>query len=174
VSLLRSAACFSGKRGILFSMTHQHGRAFAALFLASLLTASGQSRSSSGDVALRDFQAIGAPIWPMPVDPRIAATLRAIEPTQIEQTIAKLVSFRNRSTLSSMDTHLPPGTGVTAAANWQRSIMADRAGVKVSGEGADATCSVTLPISKDNMIFGVRAVGAAGHRSPAVVPWPER
>ena len=34
--------------------------------------------------------------------------------------------------------------------------------------------SVTLPISKDNTIFGVRSVDAAGHRSPAVYPWPTR
>jgi hypothetical protein len=33
---------------------------------------------------------------------------------------------------------------------------------------------VTLPVSKDDVIFGVRAVDAAGHRSPAVVPWPAR
>ena len=32
----------------------------------------------------------------------------------------------------------------------------------------------TLPISKDNVIFGVRAVDAAGHRSLPVVPEPER
>jgi len=32
----------------------------------------------------------------------------------------------------------------------------------------------TLQISKDNVIFGVRALDAAGHRSLAVVPTPER
>jgi hypothetical protein len=31
-----------------------------------------------------------------------------------------------------------------------------------------------LPISKDNVIFGVRAVDTAGHCSIAVVPIPER
>jgi hypothetical protein len=31
-----------------------------------------------------------------------------------------------------------------------------------------------VPISKDNVIFGVRAVDSAGHRSLAVVPMPER
>jgi Zn-dependent M28 family amino/carboxypeptidase len=31
----------------------------------------------------------------------------------------------------------------------------------------------TLPVSKDNVIFGVRAVDAAGHRSLPVVPEPE-
>jgi Peptidase family M28 len=32
----------------------------------------------------------------------------------------------------------------------------------------------TLPLSKDNVIFAVRAVGPAGHRSLPVVPQPER
>ncbi|KAF2204075.1 putative zinc metalloprotease [Delitschia confertaspora ATCC 74209] len=32
--------------------------------------------------------------------------------------------------------------------------------------------SVTLPLSKDNVIFGVRAVGKNGYRSPAVLPFP--
>lgn len=32
----------------------------------------------------------------------------------------------------------------------------------------------TLPLSKDNVIFGVRAVDAKGHRSVAVVPEPQR
>ncbi len=47
------------------------------------------------------------------------------------------------------------------AAQWQRTV-------EVAQEQA------TLPISKDNVIFGVRAVDAQGHRSPAVVPFPER
>jgi hypothetical protein len=38
----------------------------------------------------------------------------------------------------------------------------------------DGKYSVTLPISKDNVIFGVRAVDAQGNRSPATVPMPER
>ena len=33
---------------------------------------------------------------------------------------------------------------------------------------------LNLPISKDNTIFGVRSVDAAGHRSPAVYPTPTR
>jgi hypothetical protein len=55
-----------------------------------------------------------------------------------------------------------------SAAGWQRSISAGQ------GRSADGTWSITLPISKDNVIFGVRAVDGAGHRSPAVVPVPER
>ena len=32
----------------------------------------------------------------------------------------------------------------------------------------------TIPVSKDNVIFAVRAVDAQGHRSLAVTPLPER
>jgi len=32
---------------------------------------------------------------------------------------------------------------------------------------------VTLPVSKDNVIFGVRSVDTAGHRSLTVVPNPQ-
>ncbi|QGK68253.1 M20/M25/M40 family metallo-hydrolase [Allosaccharopolyspora coralli] len=34
------------------------------------------------------------------------------------------------------------------------------------------TTSATIDLSKDNVIFGVRAVAASGHRSPAVFPFP--
>jgi Peptidase family M28 len=34
--------------------------------------------------------------------------------------------------------------------------------------------SITLPISKDNVVFGIRSVDARGNRSPVVVPIPER
>ena len=51
----------------------------------------------------------------------------------------------------------------TAAQDWQRSL-ATKPGDQ----------SVTVPISNDNVIFGVRAVDPAGHRSVAVVPMPER
>jgi hypothetical protein len=50
-----------------------------------------------------------------------------------------------------------------SAPNWQSSLTSK------PGER-----SITLPIAKDNVIFGVRAVDAAGHRSIAVVPMPER
>ena len=33
---------------------------------------------------------------------------------------------------------------------------------------------VTVPVSKDNVIFGVRSVDPAGHRSPAAFPFPAR
>jgi hypothetical protein len=60
----------------------------------------------------------GQPITPAPADPAIAAALTQVSPDNIKATITKLVSFNNRSTLSSMDTDLKPGTGINAAADW--------------------------------------------------------
>jgi Peptidase family M28 len=39
---------------------------------------------------------------------------------------------------------------------------------------AKAETRLTLPVSKDNVIFAVRALGGKGHMSQAVVPLPER
>lgn len=47
------------------------------------------------------------------------------------------------------------------APTWERSLS-------VTGQ------EVTLPVSKDNVILGIRSVDAAGHRSPAVVPTPQQ
>ena len=41
-------------------------------------------------------------------------------------------------------------------------------------QGVGAGTRVTLPLSKDNVIFAVRAVDAQGHRSVPVVPEPKR
>jgi hypothetical protein len=62
-----------------------------------------------------------------------------------------------------------------ATPDWQRSIPADRLAAVSDGKFAstpDGHYSVEIPVSKDNVVFGVRAVDAHGHRSPAVVPWP--
>ncbi len=60
----------------------------------------------------------GQPIVPAPADPAIAGALQQVSPDNIKAIITKLVTFKNRSTLSSMDTDLPPGTGINAAADW--------------------------------------------------------
>lgn len=57
----------------------------------------------------------------------------------------------------------------TTASEWQRAVNPKAFPTAVAGGN-----SVTLPIAKDNVIFGVRSVDAQGHRSPAVVPWPLR
>ena len=50
----------------------------------------------------------------------------------------------------------------TAAPDWQHA------------QAVGNVTRATLPLSKDNVIFAVRAVDAKGHRSLAVVPVPER
>jgi hypothetical protein len=51
----------------------------------------------------------------------------------------------------------------TTAPDWQ--FVED-----VAGRAGGAALTITLPISKDNVIFGIRAVDAAGHRGLVVVP----
>jgi hypothetical protein len=83
----------------------------------------------------------------------------------------------NSSTLHWVDGHgTPSGTSYeivwreTAAPSWQRFTI----GGNDLKRGGDGQYEITLPISKDNVIFGVRAVDATGHRSVAVAPMPER
>ena len=68
--------------------------------------------------AAPDFAATGQPISAAPADPAIRQALGQVSPRQIRRTIETLVSFGNRNTLSSMETSLPQGTGVSAAADW--------------------------------------------------------
>ncbi len=64
-----------------------------------------------------------------------------------------------------------PSAGATAyEVIWRATNAADWEYVQPVSSGARAT----LKVSKDNVIFGVRAVDAAGHRSLPVVPDPER
>jgi hypothetical protein len=60
----------------------------------------------------------GEPIGVAPADPAITRALADVSAARIRQTISTLVDFHTRNTLSSMDTNLPPNTGVTAAAKW--------------------------------------------------------
>jgi hypothetical protein len=83
------------------------------VFVASLLAAAPLYAQQPAPTA-----ATGQPVTPAPVDPAIAAALKQVSPDNIKATITKLVSFNNRSTLSSMDTDLAPGTGINAAADW--------------------------------------------------------
>ncbi len=62
--------------------------------------------------------AAGMPLKPAAADPAVTAAIAQISPERIHADIEKLVSFGNRSTLSSMDTDLPAGSGINAAADW--------------------------------------------------------
>jgi hypothetical protein len=53
---------------------------------------------------------------------------------------------------------------------WRDTTAPDWQHVKAVGNVTKAT----LPLSKDNVIFAVRALDAKGHRSLAIVPQPKR
>ncbi len=81
-------------------------------------------------------------ITPAPPDPAIAAALQQVSTAHIYSDIAKLVTFGNRSTLSSMDTDLPAGTGVLAASDW---VFAEFTRIS-------AACGNCLEVKRDDFI----------------------
>jgi hypothetical protein len=64
----------------------------------------------------------------------------------------------------------PGGLAASYEVVWRATTSAEWERVESVGDVTRAT----LKISKDNVIFAVRAVDKAGHRSLAVVPAPER
>ncbi len=92
------------------------------LFAGSLLFASAGAAAlpahALSDGGTRDLDASGSHIAALPADPAIAEALGTIASEAVRRDITTLVSFRNRSTLSSMTPNLPPNTGATAAADW--------------------------------------------------------
>ncbi len=88
----------------------------------------------------RPPQPIASPRSPLiqPSPPRS----RTISPDAIHADIAKLVSFGTRSTLSSMDTDLPPGQGINAAADWIESEF----------RAISTTCGGCLEVKRDSFV----------------------
>lgn len=99
-----------------------------ALSLAALSHSDGGTRAlDANDItnnvandAVNDI-ASGRAIQPAPADPGIQAALRQVSAAHVQHTIETLVAFHTRNTLSSMNTDLPPGQGVSAAAQWVES-----------------------------------------------------
>jgi hypothetical protein len=84
----------------------------------------------------------GKPIETAPTDPAIAAALKQVSPDRIHATIENLVTFSNRSTISSMETDLPPGTGVNAAADW----------IEEEFNRISADCGNCLDVKRDEFV----------------------
>jgi hypothetical protein len=103
-----------------------------------------------------DYQLHATAVTAAPADPAIAGALSQISAAHVRQTIEKLVTFKNRSTLSSMDTDLPPGTGVTAAADW----------IFAQFEAISKDCGGCLEVKRDTFVADPNA--AAG------TPWANR
>jgi hypothetical protein len=78
----------------------------------------GLALACAAAIAQPDYALHATAVGPAPVDPAISRALATIKPQQIEETLKALVSFGTRSTLSSMETDLPPGQGINAAADW--------------------------------------------------------
>jgi len=111
-------------------------------------------------LAQADFQRYGRTAGPAPADPAIVKVLSAIDPSRIEQTIQTLVGFGTRNTLTSMDTGLPPGQGIEAAADW------------IAGQFAQIAqaCGGCLEVKRDTFI----ADPASGQSWAKRVPRPTR
>jgi Peptidase family M28 len=97
-----------------------------------------------------------------------AATLASLASAPAPPTKVKILTknLENDTTL----TWEPSAGAATYEVAWRSTSAADWEYVQLIGTGTRAT----LKVSKDNVIFGVRAVDAAGHRSLPVVPEPER
>ncbi len=121
----------------LFSGTHCRPVAVSFLFAALLHTGMAAAQAP---VAGNSFQP--RPIQPAPADPAIAAALKQVSAERIQADIAKLVTFKNRSTISSMETDLPAGTGVSAAEDWIESEF----------KRISAACGGCLEVKRDEFI----------------------
>jgi hypothetical protein len=106
---------------------------------ASLAAALAGSTPAFCNVGARDLDAAGAAIGPAQADPAIQNALAQISARQIRRTIEKLVSFHNRSTLSSMDAGVLPGQGATAASDWIAQQLV----------GYSADCGGCLEVKRD-------------------------
>ena len=81
-------------------------------------------------------------LTPLPVDPAVKKALSGVSAEQVQADIAKLVTFGTRSTFSSMDTDLPPGQGILAAADWITSEF----------EGISKECGGCLEVKRDEFV----------------------
>jgi Zn-dependent M28 family amino/carboxypeptidase len=103
-----------------------------------------------------DFERYGKPVEPAPADPAILKAVNAIDPSRIEQTVQMLVGFVTRNTLTSMDTGLPAGQGINAAADWIAAQFA-----QISQE-----CGGCLEVKRDTFMADPASGGPWAGRIP--------
>ncbi len=99
-----------------------------------------------------------------------AATLASLASAPAPPANVRLLTkeLQNDSTLAWEPS--PGGLATGYEVLWRDTTAAEWQHVKPVGNVAKAT----LPLSKDNVVFAVRALDARGHRSLAIVPLPER
>lgn len=104
---------------------------------ASVVAAGGQMPASPARLA------------PLPVNPAVARALAGISAERVKADITKLVSFGTRNTLSSMDTELPAGQGISPAADW------------ITGEfqAISAQCGGCLEVKRDEFVQPTQTTG---------------
>jgi Peptidase family M28 len=117
-----------------------HRSLLTSVLLLPALLLPGMVLAQTAPQPGNSFQA--SPIQPAPADPAIAAALQQVSAEQIKANIAKLVSFKNRSSLSSMETDLPPGTGAAAAADW----------IEAEFKRISAACGGCLEVKRDDFV----------------------
>lgn len=104
-----------------------------------------------------------------------AATLATLASAPAAPAEVRIVTTNldNNSTL-----HWGPGPGMPSSAHfdivWRDTSAPDWQYHQAVSSVDAADGSLTMPISKDNVIFGVRACNAAGQCSPAAAPLPQR
>ena len=89
-----------------------------------------------------DFSRNAAALSPAPPDPAIARALATIRAARMQETINTMVRFGTRNTLSSMETDLPPGQGINAAADW----------IAAQFEAISKACGGCLEVHRDTFI----------------------
>ncbi len=97
-----------------------------------------------------------------------AATLAALASAPTPPTKVHLLT-KDLQNDSSLTWEVSPGA-TSYEVLWRATTSSDWEHSQTTGN----TTHATLPVSKDNVIFAVRAVDNDGHRSLAVVPVPER
>lgn len=107
-------------------------------------------------LAQPDYRHEGGVIAPARPDPAIARALTTIQPAHIEETIKTLVGFGTRNTLTSMDTDLPAGQGITAAADW----------IAAQFEAISKQCGGCLEVKRDTFVADPAEGGPWAKRIP--------
>jgi len=136
-----------------------HHLAFAGLSVAMLSSVTYAQQAPHAGAKVRDYAVAGTPVTPAPADKQIAAALKEVSAEKIRANIETLVHFNNRSTISSVETGLPPGTGVLAASDW----------IKTQFESYSEACGHCLEVKVDDFIEPP-ATGTATAKPRIVVP----
>lgn len=113
----------------------------AAVALTTLTSGLAAQKSPRASERV-DYTAVGVPLAKAPADAEISAALKQVSAERIKANITRLVEFDNRSTISSTETDLKPGTGVLAAAEW----------IKAQFDAYSRDCGGCLQVQYDEFV----------------------